>query len=161
MRIWILRKDEVCLIVVKEIFYEVWSHVFFPIGFTLQDNYRICSYRLCSYELNNMCRKFSIGFKSYTILWNSYELKEPLCFIIRGFWHVSLLFIYKVLKFVHSGCGIPNSHEDPTWPKGLSIGLGPNNLYSFTRQPYLSGARVHRLQRQFWLGLLWESLAHH
>jgi hypothetical protein len=33
--------------------------MFFPIGFTLQDFYRISFYRICFYELNNMCRKFS------------------------------------------------------------------------------------------------------
>jgi hypothetical protein len=44
---------------------------FLPIGFVLQDSYRINSYRICFYESNNMCSKFSYRIK---ILYYSYAI---------------------------------------------------------------------------------------
>ena len=63
-------KPEVSSIVAKG-FSMTCDLMFLPIGFTLQDSYRIYSYRICSYESNKMCRKFSYRIQ---ILHNSYEI---------------------------------------------------------------------------------------
>jgi hypothetical protein len=57
-----------CLIVVNNFSKRYDLMLFFPMRLHYKiPIYRISSYRVRSYESNNLCRKFFLGSKSYTI----------------------------------------------------------------------------------------------